>query len=280
VLPKHIENIISNNKEIVKVSIVGGGCISKTFKIELSDETNLFVKYNTTNTDSFKKEANGLQELAKSNCIRIPKVIKVGNDFLILEFIETANKVVNQFDFGVQLAKLHKQTSTKYGFYEDNYIGNSIQKNTFSNNWVEFFYENRLVYQLKIAEDKGIATPELIKSISCLEKNIHKYIENSDSIPSLLHGDLWNGNYLVDNNNKFYLIDPAVYYGNRETDIAMTKLFGGFSPDFYNGYESEYPLNKGFERRLDLYNIYHILNHYNLFGGGYYSQIINLLKLF
>ena len=232
----------------------------------------------------FLKEANGLNELRKSNAIRIPKVSEFDKDFILLEYVSTGTKSKNFFeDFGKRFAELHKYTSEHFGFYEDNYIGSNPQKNIPSekekSDWVSFYFNKRILFQLQLAEKLGNSTEELQKAVSKLENKIEEIISSSEK-PSLLHGDLWGGNYMVDENGSALLIDPAVYYGNREADLAMTKLFGGFSGDFYKSYNQELPFADGYEYRENIYKLYHILNHLNLFGGGYYSQALSLIKFY
>ncbi|NWF49767.1 MAG: fructosamine kinase family protein, partial [Ignavibacteriaceae bacterium] len=147
-------------------------------------------------------------------------------------------------------------------------------------NWTLFYFNKRILFQLQLAERFGNATEELRKAISKLEDKIEDIIKGSEEKPSLLHGDLWSGNYMVDENGNAVLIDPAVYYGHREADLGMTKLFGGFSSEFYRAYNETYPLEDGYEYRENIYKLYHVLNHLNLFGGGYYSQALSLIKYY
>jgi fructosamine-3-kinase len=230
----------------------------------------------------FIREANGLRELAKPKVIRIPEVLLVGEDFILMEFIRSGAKRSGFFDsFGRQLARLHRHHGERFGFYEDNFIGASPQKNISNDNeslsWPSFYMNNRLLFQLHLAEKNGYTTEKLRRGFHFLESKIETILCGSGEEPSLLHGDLWGGNYLSDEDGGAVLIDPAVYYGHREADIAMTKLFGGFSADFYNAYQEEFPLKEGAEYREDIYKLYHVMNHLNLFGMGYYSQAEHLL---
>lgn len=272
------------NSKIISLSPVSGGCISDAYKITLDDKRNLFLKINRTHpADMFRKEANGLKELAKPAVINIPKVISVDDSYILLEFIEEGTKQKDFFeDFGRSYAELHRVTLGSFGFYEDNYIGSTKQENIANknerNNWAFFYFNKRILFQFKLAEKNGYATEELRKGISFLENNIEKILSESEEPPSLLHGDLWSGNYMVNKNGKVSLIDPAVYYGHREADLAMTKIFGGFSESFYVTYNEFYPLKDGYHYRENIYKLYHILNHLNLFGSGYYGQAISLIK--
>jgi len=282
-------NIFNNiekitNSKIISTSSLSGGCISNAYKITLQDNRNLFLKINNSlPKDMFHKEANGLKELAKPNVIYIPKVITVEDSFILLDFIECSIKQKDFFeDFGRSFAEMHKFTSEAFGFYENNYIGSTPQVNIPNekeiNDWTSFYFNKRILFQFHLAKKNGFATDELRKGISFLENNIEKILNGSEEPPSILHGDLWSGNYMVNENGKAGLIDPAVYYGHREADLAMTKLFGGFSESFYKSYNESFPLKDGYNYRENIYKLYHVLNHLNLFGSGYYRQAISLIK--
>jgi len=278
-----IEEKLGN--KISKITSLSGGCISDAYKITTKDNSEFLLKYNpSVSNDMFVKEANGLKELTKSNAIRIPEVLGVDKDYILLEYIRTGNKNQDFFEnFGQNFARMHKFTSDNCGFNEDNYIGSNPQKNvpneTEKKDWVSFYFNKRILFQLQLAEKLGNSTEELRKGISKLENKISTIISTEEK-PSLLHGDLWGGNYMVDESGQAVLIDPAVYYGNREADLGMTKLFGGFSSDFYSAYNEEFPLEDGYEYRENIYKLYHVLNHLNLFGGGYYSQALSLIKFY
>ncbi|MFW5887945.1 MAG: fructosamine kinase family protein, partial [Bacteriovoracia bacterium] len=267
------------NSNIILGSSVGGGCIADARSF--SDETGKKYFYKSANGNAmFVKEAHGLEELDKAKAIRVPEVICYDNDFLVLEWIEGGAPKKDFFKkFGKAFAKLHKYYGEEFGFFEDNFIGSSIQKNTPPcSSWIEFYYEHRLMFQLKLLQQKNKSTPELEKALEKLRPVLKVLLQECDEEPSLLHGDLWSGNYMIDASGEASLIDPAVYYGHREADLAMTKLFGGFSNDFYKAYQEEYPLQDGYQKREPLYKLYHILNHYTLFGGGYYSQAMSILN--
>jgi len=268
-------------QKVVSSIPLGGGCIGNALKVETENGNNYFVKQYDIKK-MHHAEANGLNELKTTNSIRIPRVLKVNDDFLILEFIESATAVNNFSEkFGNQFAQMHKTTGTQYGYFEDNFIGSSDQINIPQNdNWAEFFLENRIIYQFRLAEKNGYAAEELKNGIKLIEKSIEKILEGSEESPTLLHGDLWGGNFITDQRGNPCLIDPAVYYGHREADLAMTKLFGGFDSIFYSAYMEEYPLKDGWEHRENIYKLYHILNHLNLFGSGYYSQAISLINTY
>jgi fructosamine-3-kinase len=266
------------------VSGAGGGSIADSNIIETDSGKRFFLKTGYTGT-MFLNEANGLKELRKAECITVPEVIASDRQFLILELIVPGRRQ-NDFDtvFGRQFAQLHKYTSETFGFYEDNFIGATPQKNIPSgqekHNWTEFYFNKRLLFQYHLAEKNGYATPELRSAFKIIEKNIVKILNGSEEPPSLLHGDLWSGNYITGKNGEPVLIDPAVYYGHREADLAMTYLFGGFGTEFYRSYNETYPLKENWEHRLNIYKLYHVLNHLNLFGMGYYSQAVRLMEYY
>ncbi len=286
ILNKKIKSKIEKelNSEIIDSQSLSGGCISNAYKIKTGIGIIYFLKYNSSvNSDMFIKEAHGLQELNKAGVIKIPDVICYGEDYILLEQIEAGNKQKNfSEDFGRKFALLHKFTGKYYGFYEDNYIGSNPQLNISKENekqdWANFYFNKRILFQLHLAEETGNSTSELRKSIAVLENKIDEIVVDNGENPSLLHGDLWGGNYLINEKGFACLIDPAVYYGNREADLAMTKLFGGFDLRFYEAYNEAFPLPDGYEYRENIYKLYHVLNHLNLFGGGYYSQAMSLIS--
>ena len=266
---------------IDSIEPLGGGCIGNAMKVTVENGSSYFIKQ-YQNKKMHYSEANGLNELKTANAIRIPRVVKVNDRFLVLEFVESGS-AQNDFSnkFGRQFAEMHKSIGSKFGYFEDNFIGSTEQINVPQNeNWVEFYFENRLMFQYRLAEKNGHATAELKTKMKAIEQNIEKILDGSDEPPTLLHGDLWGGNYLVDQRGNPCLIDPAVYYGHREADLAMTKLFGGFDHNFYSSYQEIYPLKAGWEYRENIYKLYHIFNHLNLFGSGYYSQVISLLNYY
>jgi protein-ribulosamine 3-kinase len=267
---------------LVSSKSVGGGCIADSRTVETKSGQSYFLKTLSGAPGMFLMEANGLKELAKANAIRIPTVILADHDFLLLENIQPGGKSKSFFeDFGAAFATMHRYTQKEFGFYEDNYIGATPQLNCAEGkqktSWAEFYYQKRILQQLRFAEKNGYATKELVKGINLLEHKIESVIKGSRESPALLHGDLWGGNYMSDEQGNAVLIDPAVYYGHREADLAMTKMFGGFTAAFYQAYQETYPLPDGWEYRQGLYLLYHYLNHLNLFGRGYYGECIHLL---
>lgn len=277
---KKLEEIIG--EKLSGMSSVGGGCIANSQVITTQSGKKYFLKQGFSN-GMFQNEANGLKELAKPKAIRVPEVIDIGEDYLILEHIEQGPRKAGFFEeFGRSFAVMHKFSSDQFGFFEDNFIGSTPQKNIPSpeeaNNWAKFYWNKRLAFQLKLAEENGYADQKMVQLFSRLEKIYESIIEGSEEPPALMHGDLWGGNYMSDQNGNPVLIDPAVYYGHREADLAMTKLFGGFSNAFYRAYNETWPLKDGADKREPLYLLYHVMNHLNLFGTGYYGQAISLLE--
>lgn len=269
-------------KKVKEVNAVAGGCIAQTNKILFEDDSHCFLKTGAGHPDTFQKEANGLRELAKTNCIRVPEVLAIGEDYLLLEYIEEGIKRPGFFaKFGEQLAQMHSRSDLKFGFKEDNYIGSTMQPNIAkgveTKNWIDFYYNKRLLYQYKLAEKNKLVGNELKNGYLVLEHRIEEILEGSEEKPSLIHGDLWSGNYMCDIHSNPVLIDPAVYYGHREAEMAMTKLFGGFPEEFYRAYLRTKPLPQGYDYRENIYLLYHVLNHLNLFGSSYYGQAVRLV---
>ncbi len=272
-----LEDILQ--EKILSESPLGGGCIANSKKIQTeSGKVYLLKQYD--NKRIHRTEANGLIELKKAEAIRVPDVISVADDFLLVEYITQGSKGKSfSEEFGRQLADLHKYENDLFGFYEDNFIGSNEQINQPQcTDWATFYWDNRLMFQFRLAEKNGYATGELSKAFSQLENRIHEILDDIVERPSLLHGDLWGGNYMIDEYGNPVLIDPAVYYGHREADLAMTKIFGGFDDDFYSAYHEALPLQNGYKERENIYKLYHILNHLNLFGGTYYEQTMSLIK--
>jgi protein-ribulosamine 3-kinase len=226
---------------------------------------------------------SGLDLLRRFSVFDIPKVItqssKGGNAYLIMELIEPASKsVVYWQELGIKLAELHRNSITKFGLDEDNFIGSLPQKNKFEDDWSTFFTNQRIMPMIKMASDNSLLQKG---ERNTLESALSKITElMPKEAPSLLHGDLWSGNLMTSANGEPCLIDPAVYYGHREMDIAFSHLFGGFSPDFYHSYQEAYPMESGFNQRIDLYNLYPLLVHLNLFGRSYIGQINSITGQF
>ncbi len=270
-----------------EVSILGsnnasGGCINDSAIIK-TGEGRFFLKWNIAKRypNMFDAEAKGLKLLKSAGIIQIPDVIGIGEigqlSWLMLEYIEQ-NQGSKDFweDFGISLAVLHKQTYGKFGLDHDNYIGSLNQYNDFYDNWIDFFIDQRLEKQIKLASDNGKLGIETKKRFEKLFNHLSDFFPNE--APSLLHGDLWSGNFMIGSNGKVCIYDPAVYYGHRLMDIGMSKLFGGFSGAFYNYYNEEFPLEKNWQEAVDIANLYPLMVHVNLFGGGYIGSVESILK--
>ncbi len=271
----------ATGEKILSLTSVSGGSISTALKAQLSSEKEIFIKVSPQYSDMFMKEANGLRELQKANAVRTPTVFYADKDILILEFVApslTYNRKKFFENFGRRFAALHCCTDSHFGFYENNYIGSTPQINAQMLSWKDFFVQHRLEFQFRLSEKNGFADKEFSRLASRLISQIDSLIPNDGEPPALLHGDLWSGNFLADESGNPVIIDPAIYYGHREADIAMTMLFGGFDEIFYFAYNEVFPLHTGWKRRMELYKLYHLLNHLNLFGTGYYSQVISTMR--
>ncbi|MBL4900058.1 MAG: fructosamine kinase family protein [Colwellia sp.] len=247
--------------------------LNLSFKISNAKQS-FFVKLNSKeNLINFQAEAYSLNQLKQLTNIACPDVTTIGisldRSFLILDYINFSKaKPVLWYQLGQQLAQMHQETSHgQFGWQHDNFIGNTIQPNHWSSNWATFFSQQRIAWQLQLLSEKSI----ILGSIDHIAKICHDALLHHYVTPCLVHGDLWQGNTGF-TFEQGMIFDPACYYGDREVDVAMTELFGHFPNDFYHGYEAEYPLENGYERRKIVYNFYHILNHANIFGGIYIEQ--------
>lgn len=257
-----------------------GGCIGDSSLLTLEDGRKIFAKQLTRCPQALLCEATGLKELARAEAMRVPKVLYVEAGLLILEAIRPGHARPGDWETaGRQFAQLHRTRATTFGFTEDNWIGATPQTNETTDSWTEFYWTQRLLPQLQLAETTGYADSALRSAMAKLEQQLPRLLAGTEELPSLLHGDLWSGNLLWDDQHRPVLIDPAVSYGHREADLAMTHLFGGFPPEFYAAYEEDYPLPAGHRDRIPLYELYHVLNHLNLFGGSYYGGAMQRLRI-
>lgn len=260
---------------------IGGGCINTTFRITGGGRS-YFVKLNAADkAGMFAAEAAGLEEITRANAIRVPQPICHGanreSSWLVLEHLALGHDSdASMRALGLGLAALHRVTGKTCGWQRDNTIGATPQINTPSGDWIAFWRERRLGFQLRLAADNGYRG-RLQKHGEKLLEKLPPFFTGYHPQPALLHGDLWSGNVGVDETGNPVIFDPAVYYGDRETDLAMTELFGGFSSEFYAAYREAYPLDAGYAQRKTLYNLYHVLNHLNLFGGGYLAQAEHMI---
>jgi fructosamine-3-kinase len=259
---------------------VGGGSINQTYRIE-SNQGPFFVKLNSAaGLEMFKAEAEGLDELRQAESLRIPRPLSWGlaqhQSFLVMEYLDLGGSG-SAAALGEGLAAMHRVTADQFGWYRDNTIGSTLQNNRHCDSWETFWGEHRLGFQLQLAKSRG-GGGRLYERGERLIGALPAVLDGREPEASLLHGDLWSGNYAFTRAGEPALFDPAVYYGDREADLAMTELFGGFSREFYAAYQHAWPLDPGYATRKKLYNLYHVLNHYNLFGGGYLSQAQGMIE--
>ena len=279
---EQISKATQNSFEIQTTKSISGGDINRAFLLK-SENARYFVKFNRAELgEMFAAEFAALTEIAQTKTVKVPAPITYGQteheSFIVLEFLEL-KRASSQSErlLGEQLAKLHLQKQPFFGWQIDNTIGSTPQSNLRSENWLTFWREQRLDFQLKLAAQKGYSS-QLQSLGEKLSERLEDFFTDYTPQPSLLHGDLWGGNAAATSENQPIIFDPASYYGDRETDLAMTELFGGFGRDFYAAYNDVWQLDAGYKTRKNLYNLYHILNHVNLFGGGYVSQAKNMMQ--
>jgi len=281
-IQKYLNQYFSISNSTIQFRSIGGGCINDCFQITVNSER-FFLKINSANQypNLFQKEKNGLELLGSQNIIRAPKPILCDEvedqQILLLEWIDTGSRT-KQFwkTFGEQLVWLHHSTQDHFGLDENNYMGSLPQNNEPQSDWNKFFIDCRLQPQIKLAEEKMLLQKKHLAAFENLYPKLPGIF--NDEKPSLLHGDLWNGNFMCDENSQPVLIDPAVYYGHRIVDIAMTTIFGGFDKEFYDSYNYHHPFPKNFREQCDIANLYPLLIHLNLFGSSYLSQIELILN--
>lgn len=265
--------------QLVGSQQIGGGCINEAYRLCGDDGRDYFVKLNTAERlSTFIAEAAGLDAIAATRTVRVPQVLAHGccgaQAFLVLEYLKL-NGHGSEASLGERLAAMHRQISPQFGFANDNFLGATPQPNGWAQDWLTFWRERRLGFQLNLAEQNGYRLQSLGER---LMEALPVFFDGYSPQPSLLHGDLWGGNHAFLKDGTAVIYDPAVYYGDRECDLAMTELFGGYGADFYAAYRAAWPLDEGYAGRRDLYNLYHILNHANLFGGGYVRQAELLMR--
>ena len=267
--------------DLQRMTSVGGGCINESSHIEGADGAAYFLKLNDVRHHAMlMAEAAGLATLAATGTLRVPCVIANGvadgQSYLVLEHLQLSARGDARL-LGERLAALHLCPAGGYGLDRDNFIGTTPQPNGWKEDWIDFWRERRLGFQLRLAADKGYGG-ELQRSGERLLDALPAFFTGYTPQPSLLHGDLWGGNHAYLADGTPVIFDPAVYYGDRECDLAMTELFGGYPAEFYSAYRAAWPLDAGYASRRDLYNLYHILNHANLFGGGYVKQAEQMMQ--
>lgn len=278
---EHIEQTTGKPFSVKQQRSLSGGSINAAFLLKADDGGQYFVKTNHSGRqDMFEAEARGLQALSSSKTLRVPKPLCFGDDetqsYIVMEYLEMDGRA-DQGVLGGQLAAMHGVTSERFGWEIDNTIGATHQPNAWKDDWLEFWREQRLGHQLQLAAQNGYGG-ELQSLGEKLMIEMPKLFSGREITPSMLHGDLWGGNVAGLKDGTPVIFDPAFYYGDREADLAMTYVFGGFSPDFYASYQDAFPLDDGFAVRKTFYNIYHIINHLNMFGGGYHGQAIHMME--
>lgn len=255
---------------------VPGGCINRSYCIG-NDRRRFFVKLNSQDRlGFFQREAEGLALIRETSAVRVPDTVCMGtcnaDSYLVLEYLEMSTAdIKGQRNLGRQLALMHRSVADRFGGDQDNYIGASPQLNSWYTAWPEFWRTQRLGFQIGLLQQNGYRGSLIEGGYRIAEKLLDLFSEYRPEA-SLLHGDLWAGNFATLADSTPILFDPACYYGDREADLAMTELFGGFGTDFYQCYRDAWPLDPGYRVRKKLYKLYHVHNHLNLFGGGYESQ--------
>jgi fructosamine-3-kinase len=287
-LHKEIVSLLTGKygREVIieKAGSLSGGSINEAFRLDTT-EGPFFMKYNRASAHPrmFEQEARGLSLLHQAGAVRVPAVVGHGDDgtwsFIILEYLAPAGKGPSFWeDFGRRLAELHRHTATRYGLDHDNYIGSLPQYNDQYERWVDFFREQRLLVQMEMASRSGLLPPRTRQAFERLFGRLESIFP--DEPPALVHGDLWSGNYMMDEQGEACIIDPAVYYGFREMDIGMSRLFGVFGNAFYEAYNEAWPMAPGWRRRVEICNLYPLMVHVNLFGAGYLGSVEGILKEF
>ncbi len=281
VISRHISDATQSSFIMAHVTPVTGGYNSQTWHIEGSDARHYFVKLNSADkTAMFAGESAGLAALAATHTVRVPLHITHGtidaHAFLVLEHFNLYSNGKAGL-FGEQLAALHRVQASQFGWEQDNTLGLTMQRNAHSADWVQFWREQRLGFQLELTAHNGYVGKLQTLGEQLMER-LPDLLANHRPAPSLLHGDLWGGNYAFLADGTPVMFDPAPYYGDREADIAMTELFGGFDPAFYAAYHAAYPMDAGYAKRKMLYNLYHLLNHCNMVGSAYVAQAEEIMQ--
>ena len=280
IIEEQISQTTQRSFQIANKDAMGGGCINAACRISDADR-HYFVKVNHARfANMFEAEAKGLEEMASSNTITVPVPLCYGKTenqcYVVMEYLDLAGRP-DSIALARDVAAMHQVTAEQFGWSMNNTIGSTLQVNTYADNWINFWREHRLGFQLQLAADNGHGGK--LQALGDLLLNDFPVLFDSYSPKaSMLHGDLWGGNYGGLSDGTPVIFDPAFYYGDREAELAMTTLFGGFSADFYSAYEEAYPLDEGYTVRKQFYNIYHVINHLNLFGGGYHGQAVSMMQ--
>jgi fructosamine-3-kinase len=277
----HISQATGQVFDISSQRSVSGGCINQGYRLLGAGDRSYFVKVNqASQSKMFVAEALGLKQMGATQTIRVPRPICWGMtervSYIVLEWLAFGRSTSTAWEkMGHQLAAMHQAAgSDRFGWERNNTIGSTPQINDWGENWADFFADRRLGYQLQLARRRGGSFLEGHQIVEV----VRSILGDRNPQPSLVHGDLWSGNVAVLETGEPVILDPAIYYGDREVDLAMTELFGGFPAVFYQGYQQSFPLDEGYPQRKTIYNLYHILNHFNLFGGGYASQAQSMIQ--
>jgi len=278
----HIADALGESFKASNPHPISGGDINLAYLLQ-DGAQRVFVKLNSASRLAmFTAEQQALLEMQGSNTLRVPRPYCTGvvgsQAFIAMEYVALSRgSEQGQEQLGRQLAAMHQITAPRFGWHRNNTIGSTLQRNDQQDDWVHFWRDQRIAVQLQLLAQNGYSGR--IQSLGeRLLAALPTILESHHPLPSMLHGDLWSGNYAFDDQAQPLIFDPALYYGDRETDLAMTELFGGFAPRFYAAYREAYPLAEGYAQRRTLYNLYHILNHGNLFGGGYIQQAEGMIE--
>ena len=281
-IQKQCEKFLS--AKIIATKQLSGGDINQAYKITTA-QGQFFLKYNTASHAfaMFDTEAKGLELLAATKTAKIPDVIGVGEtkegSFLLLEYIDSSYRQSGFWEnFGQSLAKLHQESRSEFGLHFDNFIGILPQTNRPKDNWTDYYVEARLQPQIEMGFNDKLLNTKDLNGLESIFKKIPEICP--EEVPALIHGDLWSGNFMVGPKREVVLIDPSVSFSHREMDLAMTQLFGGFAPEFYQAYHHFFPIENGFDQRVEIYQLYYLLVHLNLFGTGYLQAVRNIVKRF
>jgi len=279
VIPEAVQEWLVEHSagQVIDGRPLGGGCINYCQRIKTASGQIYFLKTNSQSpAEMFAREAEGLAALKVRDGPRLPTPYLAGPDFLLLEYLAPGERLPDFWSiFGQELTALHLVISPRFGFDHDNFIGSTPQPNGWKENGFEFFAEQRLLFQARLANRRGLLSSREVSRVERLGDRLGELIPRQPA--SLIHGDLWSGNLISDEHGLPALIDPAVYYGWAEAELAMTALFGAFPLSFYHAYELARPLEKGYRERFPIYNLYHLINHLNLFGEGYLAQVLAIL---